>query len=126
MPEEYGGSGGDIRHEVVIIEQLFRHDANGMGITLQNAILAPYILMHGTEDQKQRWLPKLASGEYIGAIAMTEPGAGSDLAGVRTTAKKDGDSYIIYGQKTFISTASQANRICGCTKHDTQAGNKSV
>jgi acyl-CoA dehydrogenase len=126
MPEEYGGSGGDIRHEVVIIEQLFRHDANGMGITLQNAILAPYILMHGTEDQKQRWLPKLASGEYIGAIAMTEPGAGSDLAGVRTTAKKDGDSYIINGQKTFISNGSQANLICVVTKTDTKVGNKGV
>jgi acyl-CoA dehydrogenase len=126
MPEEYGGSGGDFRHEVVIIEQLFRHDANGMGITLQNAILAPYILLHGTEEQKQRWLPGLASGELIGAIAMTEPGAGSDLAGVRTTAKKDGDGYLINGQKTFISNGSQANLICVVTKTDTSAGNKGV
>lgn len=126
MPEEYGGSGGDFRHEAVIIEQLFRHDANGMGITLQNAILAPYILMHGTEEQKQRWLPGLASGELIGAIAMTEPGAGSDLAGVRTTAKQDGDSYIVNGQKTFISNGSQANLICVVTKTDINAGNKGV
>src|SRR5690606_18981607 len=103
-----------------------RHDANGMGITLQNAILAPYILMHGTEEQKQRWLPGLASGELVGAIAMTEPGAGSDLAGVRTTAKKDGDSYVVNGQKTFISNGSQANLICVVTKTDINAGNKGV
>jgi acyl-CoA dehydrogenase len=75
-PEEYGGMGGDYRHEAILMEQLGRHSVDSWGVSLHNAIVAPYITHYGTEEQKRRWLPKLASGEYIGAIAMTEPGAG--------------------------------------------------
>lgn len=126
IPVEYGGSGGDFRHEVVIIENSMKHDAGGFGITLHNAILAPYILLHGTEEQKQRWLPRMATGELRGAIAMSEPGTGSDLSAVRTSAKKDGDDYIINGQKTFISNGQQANLICVVTKTDPSAGSRGV
>ncbi|MAZ90039.1 MAG: acyl-CoA dehydrogenase [Cellvibrionaceae bacterium] len=126
IPMEYGGSGGDFRHEVVIIENSIKHDAGGFGITLHNAILAPYILLHGTEEQKQRWLPRLATGELRGAIAMSEPGTGSDLSAVRTTAVKDGDDYVINGQKTFISNGQVANLICVVTKTDTSAGSRGV
>ena len=126
IPVEYGGSGGDFRHEVVIIENSMKHDAGGFGITLHNAILAPYILLHGTEEQKQRWLPRMATGELRGAIAMSEPGTGSDLSAVRTAAKKDGDDYLISGQKTFISNGQQANLICVVTKTDPAAGSRGV
>lgn len=126
IPVEYGGSGGDFRHEVVIIENSIKHDGGGFGITLHNAILAPYILLHGTEEQKQRWLPRLATGELRGAIAMSEPGTGSDLSAVRTTAAKDGDHYVINGQKTFISNGQLANLICVVTKTDTSAGSRGV
>ena len=79
IPEAYGVVGGDFRHDVVLMEQVVRKDVSGFGVGLHNSIVAPYILHYGSEEQKQRWLPKMASGEYIGAIAMTEPGAGSDL-----------------------------------------------
>ena len=91
IPEEYGGAGGDYRHEVVLIEQLMAKGVDGFGISLHNAIVAPYILHYGTEDQRRRWLPGICSGELVTAIAMTEPGAGSDLQGVKTTAKLDGN-----------------------------------
>jgi len=102
-PEEYGGAGGDFRHDAVIIEQLELQGIAGFGIGLHNAIVAPYIIHYGSEEQKQRLLPKLATGELVCAIAMTEPGTGSDLQAIKTTAKKDGNGYVINGSKTFIT-----------------------
>ncbi len=124
VPEEYGGAGGTYAHEAVIAEALGHAGVDGFGIALHNAIVAPYILHHGSEDQKQRWLPKLATGELIGAIAMTEPGAGSDLQGVKTTARKDGNHYVINGSKTFITNGQNANLIIVVTKTDPSAGAK--
>lgn len=126
MPEEYGGAGGDFRHEAIIIEQQHWKGVDGFGITLHNAIVAPYILEYGTEEQKQKWLPRLASGELVSAIAMTEPGAGSDLQGMKTTAKKDGNGYIVNGQKTFITNGQTANLILVCAKTDPALGAKGI
>src|SRR5690554_7996504 len=91
LPEEYGGSGVDFRYSAIVIEELANVFASGPGFSLHSDIVAPYILHYGTEEQKQHWLPKMCTGEVITAIAMTEPGTGSDLANVRTTAVKDGD-----------------------------------
>jgi len=121
-PEEYGGAGGDYRHEVVLMEQLGLKGVDGFGISLHNAIIMPYFVHYGTEEQKQRWLPKLATGELVGAIAMTEPGAGSDLQGVKTTAKKVGNQYVINGSKTFITNGQTANLIIVVAKTDADAG----
>jgi acyl-CoA dehydrogenase len=118
MPEEYGGSGGTYAHEAAILEALSHVGVDGFGIALHNAIVAPYILHFGSEEQKQKWLPKMATGEMIGAIAMTEPGAGSDLQGIKTTAKKDGNHYVINGSKTFITNGQHANLIIVVTKTD--------
>ena len=122
MPEEFGGAGGDYRHEVVLMEQLGLKGVDGFGISLHNAIVMPYILEYGSEDQKQRWLPRLATGELVGAIAMTEPGAGSDLQGIKTTAKLVGDQYVINGSKTFITNGQTANLIIVVVKTDATAG----
>jgi len=104
VPEEYGGAGiHDYRYNAVIVEELARNCYMGIGIPIHNDIVIPYILHYATPAQRQRWLPKLAGGEWVGAIAMTEPGAGSDLAGIRTSAVREGDQYVINGQKTFIS-----------------------
>ncbi|WP_425997072.1 acyl-CoA dehydrogenase family protein [Caulobacter sp. DWR1-3-2b1] len=122
IPEEYGGAGGDYRHEVVLMEQLGLKGVDGFGISLHNAIVMPYILEYGSEDQKQRWLPRMATGELVGAIAMTEPGAGSDLQGIKTTAKLVGDQYVINGSKTFITNGQTANLIIVVVKTDVTAG----
>ena len=111
MPEEYGGGGGDYRHEMIIMEELTRAGVDGFGLSLHNAIVAPYILHYGTEEQKQKWLPRMATGELVGAIAMTEPGTGSDLQNVKTTAKKDGNGWVINGSKTFITNGGTANLV---------------
>ena len=124
MPEEYGGAGGTFAHEATIIEQLGMAGLDSFGISLHSAIVAPYILHHGSEEQKKKWLPQLATGELIGAIAMTEPGAGSDLQGIRTTAKQDGNHYVINGSKTFITNGQHANLIIVVTKTDPSAGAK--
>jgi acyl-CoA dehydrogenase len=126
MPEEYGGMGGDYRHEVILMEQLGKKGVDGFGISLHNAIVAPYILHYGTEEQKKRWLPRMATGELVTAIAMTEPGAGSDLQGVRTTAKRSGNGYVINGSKTFITNGQTANLICVVAKTDPTQGAKGV
>lgn len=126
MPEEYGGAGGDFRHEAVIIEQQQWKGIDGFGITLHNAIVAPYISHYGSEEQKRRWLPKLASGEMVCAIAMTEPGTGSDLQNIKTTAKKDGNGYVINGSKTFISNGQTANLILVCAKTNPEEGAKGI
>ena len=122
MPEEYGGAGGDYRHEVILMEQLAAKGVDGFGISLHNAIVAPYILHYGTEEQRRRWLPKICTGEIVTAIAMTEPGAGSDLQGVKTTARLDGNEYVINGQKTFITNGQTANLIVVVAKTDPTAG----
>ena len=111
MPEEYGGGGGDYRHEMIIMEELVKANVDGFGLSLHNAIVAPYILHFGTEEQKQKWLPKMASGELVGAIAMSEPGTGSDLQNVRTNAKQEGNGWVINGSKTFITNGGTANLI---------------
>ena len=124
MPEEYGGAGGSFAHESAIIEAISHVGVDGFGIGLHNAIVAPYILHYGSEEQKKKWLPKLASGELIGAIAMTEPGAGSDLQGIRTRADRDGNHYRINGSKTFITNGQNANLIIIVAKTDPDKGAK--
>ncbi len=124
MPEEDGGFGGDYRHEVVIMQQLGWKGADHFGISLHNAIVMPYIWHYGTEEQKARWLPRLQSGELVGAIAMTEPGAGSDLQGIKTTAIKKGDHYVLNGSKTFITNGQLANFIIVVAKTDPAEGAK--
>jgi len=127
MPEEYGGGGGTFAHEAVIAEEL---EYSGIGIafsiSLHNAIVAPYYLAYGTEDQRRRWLPKLASGEYVGAIAMTEPGTGSDLQNVRTTARKTEGDYSISGQKVFITNGQLADLVLTVCKTDPEQGAKGI
>ncbi len=124
MPEEYGGAGGTYAHEAVITEAIGHVGIDGFGLALHNSIVAPYILHHGSEEQKQKWLPRMASGELIGAIAMTEPGAGSDLQGIRTSAVKDGNHYLINGSKTFITNGQRANLIIVVVKTDPSKGAK--
>ena len=124
MPEEYGGSGGTYAHESAIAEALGHVGTDGFGIALHNAIVAPYILHYGSEEQKKRWLPRMATGELIGAIAMTEPGAGSDLQGVKTRAEKHGNQYSISGSKTFITNGQNANLIIVVAKTDPSQGAK--
>ncbi len=125
-PEEYGGMGGDYRHEVILMEQIGLKGVDGFGASLHNAIVMPYIIHYGTEEQKKRWLPRMSSGELISAIAMTEPGAGSDLQGVKTTAKKSGNGYVINGSKTFITNGQMANLICIVAKTDPTQGAKGI
>ena len=107
IPTEYGGAGGDFRHECVLYEELSRRALSGFGQGV-HSICAHYVLNHGSEAQKLRWLPRLTRGELIGAIAMTEPGAGSDLQGIRTRAVRDGDSYLVNGSKIFITNGGNA------------------
>jgi acyl-CoA dehydrogenase len=107
VPAEYGGGGGDFRHETVLYEELARRGISGFGQGV-HSIAAHYVLNYGSEAQKQRWLPRMARGELIGAIAMTEPGAGSDLKGIRTRAVRDGDRYVVNGSKIFITNGSIA------------------
>ncbi|MDI3469107.1 MAG: Acyl-CoA dehydrogenase [Pseudolabrys sp.] len=126
MPEEYGGAGGTFAHEAVINREFSYIGFDSFGAPLHSGIVAPYILHYGTEEQKRRWLPKLATGEMIGAIAMTEPGTGSDLQGVRTTAKKSGNGYVLNGSKTFITNGQHANLIIVVAKTDTSQGAKGV
>eukprot|EP01012_Entosiphon_sulcatum_P007867 TRINITY_DN14115_c1_g1_i1.p2 TRINITY_DN14115_c1_g1~~TRINITY_DN14115_c1_g1_i1.p2 ORF type:complete len:382 (-),score=99.43 TRINITY_DN14115_c1_g1_i1:432-1577(-) len=122
MPPEYGGSGLNFRASAMLMEAQIEAGSAGPGFSLHSDIVAPYIYAYGTEEQKQRWLPRMATGELIGAIAMTEPGAGSDLQGVRTTAKKDGNQYVVNGQKTFITNGQLANLIIVVAKTDPTKG----
>jgi acyl-CoA dehydrogenase len=126
VPEAYGGPGGTYAHEAVITEQVNRTGVSGFGVALHNSIVLPYVLHYGSEEQKQDWLPRLVSGEYIGAIAMTEPSGGSDLQAVRTTAKRDGNHYVISGAKTFITNGQLANFIIVVAKTDPKEGAKGI
>lgn len=118
VPEEYGGAGGDFGHSAVMIEELARVNATAVGFTTHSEIVAPYIVAYGTEAQKQRWLPKMVSGEIVGVIAMSEPGVGSDLRSMRTSAVRDKETYIINGQKTFITNGGNADLAVTATKLD--------
>jgi len=121
IPEEYGGGGvSDFRFNQILAEQIASAGVTGagLGITLHNDTCQPYFTSFCTDEQKQRWLPGIASGELITAIAMTEPGAGSDLAGIRTTAKRDGDSYIVNGSKTFITNGINADLVVAAVRTD--------
>lgn len=120
VPQQYGGGGGDFRHEAVVYEELNRRGISGFG-TGVHSICAHYLLNHGTEEQKHRWLPRLASGDLIGAIAMTEPAAGSDLRGVRTRAIREGDVYRIDGSKIFITNGGSATLLMLLGKTDLEA-----
>ena len=126
MPEAYGGSGADRLYAVAQMEELARGGYSGIGFGLHSEIVAPYILHYGTEEQKQKYLPKLASGEMVGAIAMSEPAAGSDLQGVKTTAIKsaDGSHYVLNGSKTFITNGWHADLVIVVAKTDPGAGAK--
>jgi len=126
MPEAYGGGGASYVQETAIIEAVGHAGVDGFGIALHSGIVAPYINAYGTEEQKQRWLPRLATGELIGAIAMTEPGTGSDLQGVKTSAVKDGNQYRINGSKTFITNGQNANLVIVVSKTDPNEGAKGV
>lgn len=119
IPEEYGGSGiSDFRYNTVIVEEIIRVGASGLGFGLHNDIMAPYLVDLTNDEQKQRWLPGFASGELITAIGMTEPGAGSDLQGIRTTAVREGDHYVVNGQKTFITNGINSDLVVVVVKTD--------
>jgi alkylation response protein AidB-like acyl-CoA dehydrogenase len=124
MPEQYGGAGADRLYAVVIIEEISRANATGLGFGLHSEIVAPYVLHYGSADQKARLLPKLASGEVIGAIAMSEPAAGSDLQGIKTTAIRQGDHYVLNGSKTFITNGWHADLVIVVAKTNPAAGAK--
>jgi len=126
MPPEYGGGGGDYRHETILSVAAIRLGVDGFAVSLHNNIVAPYILAYGTDEQKAHWLPRMASGEMIAAIAMTEPGTGSDLAAVKTTARREGNEYVINGTKTFISNGQLASLICVVAKTDPAAGARGI
>ncbi|MEZ5663254.1 MAG: acyl-CoA dehydrogenase family protein [Burkholderiaceae bacterium] len=125
MPEEYGGAGADRLYSVAQMEEVARAGVSGIGFGLHSEIVAPYILHYGTEDQKKKYLPLLASGDMVGAIAMSEPAAGSDLQGVKTTAIRQADgSYLINGSKTFITNGWHADLVIVVAKTDPAAGAK--
>jgi alkylation response protein AidB-like acyl-CoA dehydrogenase len=124
LPEEYGGLGADFLYSAVVIEEVGRLGLTGIGFSLHSDIVAPYILHYGSEALKHKYLPKLVSGEMVTAIAMTEPGAGSDLQGVKTTAVLDGDEYVINGSKTFITNGFLADLVIVVAKTDPKAGAK--
>ena len=126
-PEELGGLGEhDYRYHAVIAEELAYHGATGIGFGLHSSIVLPYILRYGTPEQQRRWVPRMVSGEWIGAIAMTEPAAGSDLAGIRTTALREGDCYIVNGQKTFITNGINSDLVLTVVKTDPSQRHKGI
>lgn len=119
IDEEYGGLNTDFGYSVIIIEELEKVGSSLVGVSLHNDIVVPYIDAYGNDQQKKEWLPKCISGEYITAIAMTEPGAGSDLANIKTTAIKQGDHYIVNGEKTFITNGIHSDLVIIAVKTDT-------
>ena len=125
IPDAYGGGGGDFRHEAVVYEEMARRGLSGMATSV-HSIAAHYLLNHGTEEQKQRWLPAMARGELVGAIAMSEPGAGSDLQGVRTRAERAEGHYRINGSKIFITNGFLAGLIVVVCKSDAAQGARGI
>jgi alkylation response protein AidB-like acyl-CoA dehydrogenase len=126
IPEESGGVGADRRYSIILMEEQYRLNLTGLGFALHSDIVAPYIDHYGTAEQKQRWLPKMTSGDYIAGIAMTEPGGGSDLQAIRTTAIRDGDEYVVSGQKTFITNGQTADLFLVACKTDRTQGAKGI
>jgi acyl-CoA dehydrogenase len=126
IPTEYGGGGGNFALEAVLVEEQARTLAPSLGTSVHSTIVAHYINSYGTEEQKQRWLPKMASGEFVGAVAMTEPGTGSDLQSVKTKAIKQGDEYVIDGSKTFITNGLLANLVIVVAKTDPENAAKGI
>src|SRR3954463_972652 len=123
LEEQYGGGGvRDFRYNAVLDEELVRIGASGVGFGLHNDVVAPYLRDLATEEQKQRWLPGFCRGELITAIAMTEPEAGSDLQGIQTTARRDGDGWVLNGAKTFITNGINADLVIVVAKTDPEAG----
>ena len=123
LDESYGGPGGDFLHATIVIEELSRVYESGFAMSLHSDIVVPYLFAFGNDEQKQRWLPKCASGELITALAMTEPGTGSDLAAIATTAVRDGDHYVLNGAKTFISNGILCDLCIVAAKTDTDPAN---
>ena len=126
LPTQYGGPGGDFRHNVVVVEEMMKVGATGPGISVHSDIVAPYILNYGTESQKNTWLPGMCEGRLISAVAMTEPGAGSDLQSVKTTAKYQDREIILNGQKTFITNGQSADLIIVVAKTESQHAAKGI
>jgi acyl-CoA dehydrogenase len=126
VPEEYGGVGVDFRYNAIVNEEVCRAGCSGLGWTLHSDIAVPYLVRYGSEEQKQRYLPRCVSGELITAIAMTEPGAGSDLQGTKTTAVLDGDEWVINGSKTFITNGQKSGLVIVVAKTDVNAGSKGI
>lgn len=126
VPEEYGGGGADFSHEAAILYEQGLATDDAWGFSIHSTIVAHYILVYGTEEQKQRWLPKMATGELVAAIAMTEPTTGSDLQAIRTNGTRDGDDLVINGSKTFITNGTQANLVVIVTRTNDQPGAKGI
>jgi len=126
VPEEYGGPGADFLYTTVLLEEMAGAGYTGPGFHLHSEIVIPYILQYGTEEQKKTWLPKMVTGECIGAIAMTEPGAGSDLQGIKTQAVRDGNELVVNGQKVFITNGQMADLVIVACKTDPTLGAKGI
>ncbi|HMN81930.1 MAG TPA: acyl-CoA dehydrogenase family protein [Burkholderiaceae bacterium] len=126
IPAEYGGGGGDFGHAAVVYEAIASSGVSGLGFGLHSDIIAPYFVRLGTEEQKRRWLPGICAGELILAIGMSEPGSGSDLKAIRTTARRQGDEYVINGSKIFISNGLNCDLLLLACKTDPEAGAKGV
>ena len=126
VPAAYGGGGGSVAHELVVVEELARSLETGFGFGVHSPVVANYLVEYGDEDQKRRWLPRMATGESIGAIVMTEPGAGSDLRGLRTRATKVDGGYLLDGSKTFITNGGCAELVIVVALTDPSAGSKGV